>query len=70
MVSSCNTLFLVQYCFLFFHEVLSFQCARACVKSVSSAGFYVLSLSLSLFLHLSNSLFWALTPLHNAKCPF
>ena len=55
--------------FFVFHEVLSFQCARACVMSVSSAGFYVLSLSLSLFLHLSNSIFWALTPLHNAKCP-
>ena len=59
---------------LFFvcHEVLSFQCARACVKSVSSAGFYVLSLSLSLspFFYLSLTLFfWALTPLHNAKCP-
>ena len=57
---------------LFFvcHEVLSFQCARACVKSVSSAGFYVLSLSLSPFFYLSLTLFfWALTPLHNAKCP-
>ena len=54
---------------LFFvcHEVLSFQCARACVKSVSSAGFYVLSLSF--FLSLSNSLFLGINSITQCEMP-
>ena len=67
MVSSCNTLFLVQYCFLFATRCyLSNVPAPASRVSQVPVSMY----SLSPFFYLSLTLFfWALTPLHNAKCP-
>ena len=69
MVSSRNTLFLVQYCFLFATRCYLSN-VPAPASRVSQVPVSMYSLSLSPFFYLSLTLFfWTLTPLHNAKCP-
>ena len=70
MVSSCNTLFLVQYCFLFATRCyLSNVPAPASRVSQVPVSMYSLSLSVSFFLSLSNSLFLGINSITQCEMP-